>query len=111
MLKVFKYLQKKEWLMILGSLIFVIGQVWLDLRLPDYMSDITTFVITDGSKMSDILKSGAKMLACALGSVALSFAVGFFAAKIAAGVSKRLRSMMFSKVASFSMEEINSFST
>ena len=62
MLKVFKYLQKKEWLMILGSLIFVIGQVWLDLRLPDYMSDITTFVITDGSKMSDILKSGAKCL-------------------------------------------------
>ena len=59
MLKVFKYLQKNEWLMILGSLIFVIGQVWLDLRLPDYMSDITTFVITDGSKMSDILKSGA----------------------------------------------------
>lgn len=111
MLKIFKYLQKKEWLMALGSLIFVIGQVWLDLRLPDYMSDITTFVITDGSKMSDILTTGAKMLACALGSVALSFVVGYFAAKIAAGVSKRLRSKMFSKVTSFSMEEINGFST
>lgn len=111
MLKIFKYLQKKEWLMALGSLIFVIGQVWLDLRLPDYMSDITTFVITDGSKMSDILKTGAKMLACALGSVALAFVVGYFAAKIAAGVSKRLRSKMFSKVTSFSMEEINGFST
>lgn len=50
MLKVFKYLQKKEWLMILGCLIFVIGQVWLDLRLPDYMSDITTFVIQTAAK-------------------------------------------------------------
>lgn len=111
MLKVFRYLQKKEWLMVLGSLVLVAAQVWLDLRLPDYMSDITAFVITDGSKMSDILKSGAKMLVCALGSVALAFIVGFFAAKIAAGVSKRLRSAMFSKVASFSLEEINGFST
>ncbi|MGN1481284.1 ABC transporter ATP-binding protein [Porcipelethomonas sp.] len=111
MLKVFRYLRKKEWLMVLGSLVFIVGQVWLDLRLPDYMSDITTFVMTEGSKMSDILTAGAKMLLCALGSVLMSCIVGFFAAKIAAGVAKRLRSMMFSKVASFSMEEINGFST
>lgn len=111
MLKMFRYFRKKEWLMIFGSLVFVVGQVWLDLRLPDYMSDITTFVMTEGSTMSDVLTAGAKMLFCALGSVALSCIVGFFAAQIAAGLSKRLRSEMFSKVSAFSMEEINGFST
>lgn len=111
MLKMFRYFRKKEWLMVFGSLVFVVGQVWLDLRLPDYMSDITTFVMTEGSTMSDVLTAGAKMLFCALGSVALSCIVGFFAAQIAAGLSKRLRSEMFSKVSAFSMEEINGFST
>ncbi|MFR0880502.1 MAG: ABC transporter ATP-binding protein [Oscillospiraceae bacterium] len=111
MLKMFRYFRKKEWLMVFGSLVFVVGQVWLDLRLPDYMSDITTFVMTEGSTMSDVLIAGAKMLFCALGSVAFSCIVGFFAAQIAAGLSKRLRSEMFSKVSAFSMEEINGFST
>lgn len=111
MLKMFRYFRKKEWLMVFGSLVFVVGQVWLDLRLPDYMSDITTFVMTEGSTMSDVLIAGAKMLFCALGSVALSCIVGFFAAQIAAGLSKKLRSEMFSKVSAFSMEEINGFST
>lgn len=111
MLKMFRYFRKKEWLMVFGSLVFVVGQVWLDLRLPDYMSDITTFVMTEGSTLSDVLTAGAKMLFCALGSVALSCIVGFFAAQIAAGLSKRLRSEMFSKVSAFSMEEINGFST
>lgn len=111
MLKMFRYFRKKEWLMVFGSLVFVVGQVWLDLRLPDYMSDITTFVMTEGSTLSDVLTAGAKMLFCALGSVALSCIVGFFAAQIAAGLSKKLRSEMFSKVSAFSMEEINGFST
>lgn len=111
MLKMFRYFRKKEWLMVFGSLVFVVGQVWLDLRLPDYMSDITTFVMTEGSTMSDVLIAGVKMLFCALGSVAFSCIVGFFAAQIAAGLSKRLRSEMFSKVSAFSMEEINGFST
>ena len=111
MLKMFRYFRKKEWLMVFGSLVFVVGQVWLDLRLPDYMSDITTFVMTEGSTLSDVLTAGAKMLFCALGSVALSCIVGFFAAQIAAGLSKKLRSEMFSKVSALSMEEINGFST
>lgn len=111
MLKIFKYLKKKELIMVAASILFIVGQVWLDLKLPDYMSEITKLVTTEGSHISDVLTEGAKMLLCALGSVAMSVIVGFFAAKIAAGFSKRLRSMLFKKVSDFSMEEINGFST
>lgn len=111
MLKIFKYLKKKELIMVATSILFIVGQVWLDLKLPDYMSEITKLVTTEGSHISDVLTEGAKMLFCALGSVAMSVIVGFFAAKIAAGFSKRLRSMLFKKVSDFSMEEINGFST
>lgn len=111
MLKIFKYLKKKELIMVAASILFIVGQVWLDLKLPDYMSEITKLVTTEGSHISDVLTEGAKMLFCAFGSVAMSVIVGFFAAKIAAGFSKRLRSMLFKKVSDFSMEEINGFST
>ena len=111
MLKIFKYLKKKELIMEAATILFIDGQVWLDLKLPDYMSEITKLVTTEGSHISDVLTEGAKMLFCALGSVAMSVIVGFFAAKIAAGFSKRLRSMLFKKVSDFSMEEINGFST
>ena len=111
MLKIFKYLKKKELIMVAASILFIVGQVWLDLKLPDYMSEITKLVKTEGSQVSDVLTEGAKMLLCALGSVVMSVIVGFFAAKIAAGFSRRLRSMLFKKVSDFSMEEINGFST
>lgn len=111
MFKIFRYLKKKELSMITLSIIFIVGQVWLDLRLPDYMSEITKLVQTEGSKMADIWIAGGKMLLCALGSVLMSIAVGFLASKIAAGFSQRLRSMLFKKVSDFSMEEINGFST
>lgn len=111
MLKLFRYLKKKELAMIAVSIAFIAGQVWLDLKLPDYMSEITKLVQTEGSEMSDIWIAGGKMLACALGSVVMSVIVGFFASKVAAGFSKRLRSMLFKKVSDFSMEEINGFST
>lgn len=111
MLKIFKYLKKKELSMITLSIMFIVAQVWLDLRLPDYMSEITKLVQTEGSKMADIWIAGGKMLLCALGSVLMSVAVGFFASKVAAGFSQRIRSMLFKKVSDFSMEEINGFST
>ncbi len=111
MLKLFRYLKKKELGMIAISIAFIVGQVWLDLRLPDYMSEITKLVQTEGSKMSDIWIAGGKMLACALGSVVMAVVVGFFASKVAAGFSQRMRSMLFRKVSDFSMEEINGFST
>ncbi|MFB3160206.1 ABC transporter ATP-binding protein [Neobacillus sp. 179-J 1A1 HS] len=111
MLKIFKYLQKKEYLLILCSLVFIVTQVYLELKLPDYMHEITMLVQTEGSKMSDVLLQGGYMLLCAVGSVIASIIVGFFAAKVAAGFSVRLRAMVFEKTMSFSIEEINGFST
>lgn len=111
MLKIFKYLKSKEWALVSLSVIFIAAQVWLDLKLPDYMSEITRLVQTEGSTMADIFKSGGFMLLCALGSLVSSVIVGFFAARIAASFSRRLRSLIFDKVESFSMEEINRFST
>lgn len=111
MFKIVKYLKLKEWLQIALSLVFIVAQVWLDLKLPDYMSAITRLVQTPGSVMGDIWKQGGYMLLCTLGSVTSAIIVSFFATRIAASFSQRLRSMLFSKVESFSMEEINKFST
>ncbi len=111
MIKLLKYMKPKEWLLVLVSLVFIVAQVWLDLKLPDYMSEITGYVQTEGSTMSQIWKAGGYMLLCALGSLAAAIVVGFFATRIAASFTARLRSMLFNKVETFSMEEINRFST
>jgi len=110
-LKIFKYLEPKEWLMALVSLGFILAQVWLDLKSPDYMAEITILVQTPGSPLSGIWLAGGKMLLCTLGSLIAAVAVGFLAARIAATFSMQLRSRLFNKVESFSMEEINRFST
>lgn len=109
--KIIRYLKPKEWIQVAVSLIFIVAQVWLDLKLPDYMSQITMLVQTPGSAMKDIWIQGGYMLLCTLGSVIAAVVVGFFAARLAASFGQRLRSMLFSKVNSFSMEEINHFST
>lgn len=111
MIKLFRYLKLKEWLFFLISLVFIVVQVFLDLKLPDYMSRITTLVETAGSAMGDVWLVGGMMLLCSLGSLAASITVCFLAARIAASYSKRLRAEMFNKVESFSLEEINEFST
>lgn len=111
MIKLLKYMKGREWLFFLVSLVFIVSQVWLDLKLPDYMSKITTLVETEGSAMADIWASGGKMLLCSLGSLASSIVVCYLASSIAASFSRRLRAAMFDKVESFSMEEINAFST
>lgn len=111
MLKIFKNFKGKEWILLIISIAFVVSQVWLDLKLPDYMSEITQLVQTPGSEMSEILTSGGWMLLCALGSLVVSIIVAALAAKIAANLSARLRFKMFDKVQSFSMEEINNYST
>lgn len=111
MIKLLKYMKGREWLFFLVSLVFIVSQVWLDLKLPDYMSKITTLVETEGSAMADIWASGGKMLLCSLGSLASSIIVCYLASSIAASFSRRLRAAMFDKVESFSMEEINAFST
>ena len=111
MLKILKYLRKREWLFVCASIVFITFQVFLDLKLPDYMNEITKLVQRPDSQISAILASGGWMLLCALGSVAASVIVGYFAAKVAASFAKRLREMTFDKILSFSMEEIGGFST
>lgn len=111
MLKLLRYFRWKEWLQVLLCVGFIVLQVFLDLKLPDYMTDITMLVQTEGSKMSEIGIAGGKMLGCALGSMVLAIATGFFAARLAALLSKKLRSAVYNKVSGFSMEEINKFST
>lgn len=111
MLKLLKNFTKKEWVFTGISLLFIITQVWLDLTIPDYMSEITMLVQTPNSEMHDILIAGAKMLSCALGSLVASMVVAMFASKIASNFSANLRERLFDKVQSFSMEEIGRFST
>ncbi|WP_339243535.1 ABC transporter ATP-binding protein [Paenibacillus sp. FSL R10-2796] len=111
MVTILKYLKPKEWALIGISILFIVTQVWLDLELPGYMSEITRLVQIPGSEMSEIIAAGGWMLLCALGSLATSIIVAGIAAKIAANFSSRLRSKLFDKVQSFSMEEINNFST
>ena len=111
MLKILRYLKKEEWAMIGVSLAFIVLQVYLDLLLPDFMNNITTLIQSGTATVNALLTEGARMLLCALGSVGTSFVVGFFAAKVAAGLSRTLRELQFDKTLSFSMEEINKFST
>lgn len=111
MLRILKHLRWKEWLLVAACVVLIVGQVQLDLALPDYMSEITRLVQTEGSQMCDILLAGGKMLLCALGSMLLTVCTTFFTAQIASRFSARLRGEMYRKVVGFSNEEINRFST
>ena len=111
MFKLLKKLRKRDVIYIFICIIFVATQVWLELKLPDYMSNITRLVQTEGSTMAEILKQGGYMMACALGSLITSVIVGYFAAYVAASFSKNMRKEVFTKVEEFGMEEIKNFST
>ncbi len=111
MLRILKTLKWKEWIYALLGVGFIVLQVWLDLTMPDYMEEITKLAVSGAASGGEIWKNGALMLGCALGSAVSSMLVGYFAARIAATVSFRLRSQVFDRVESFSMEEINRFST
>ena len=108
---VFQNLKKTDWLLAAVCLVFIALQVWLDLKTPDYMAEITTLVQTAGSTMGEILSAGGMMLLCSLGSLAASVVTAICAARIAATLGATLRGRLFSKVQSFSMEEIGHFST
>lgn len=111
MLKMLKNFTKKEWCLVALAIVFVVLSVWLDLSIPDYMSEITMLVQTPGSEMSDIISAGVKMLLLALGSLLATVITSVCAAKLAAGLGLTLRGRMFHKVQSFSMQEIGKFST
>ncbi|MFR6607366.1 MAG: ABC transporter ATP-binding protein [Bifidobacterium sp.] len=111
MLRIVRYLSKAEIVQMLIALVSIVGQIWFDLTLPDYMADITQLVETPGSEMSDIWIAGGKMLLVSLGSVACAVVTGFIAARVGASFSQRLRSLEFKKVENFGPAEMNRFST
>ena len=111
MLRIMRYLSKAEIGQMLIALVSIVGQIWLDLTLPDYMSDITTLVETPGSTMHDIWVAGGKMRVVSLGSVACAIVTGYIAARVGASFSQRLRSLEFNKVESFGPAEMSRFST
>lgn len=105
-----KYLKIREWFMIVAILGLIVLQVWLELKSPEYMRQIT-ILIKQGSSMTDIWINGGYMLACAVASAVISIIVGFFVARISSGMAKRVRSSIFDKVQTFSKREMKSFST
>ena len=111
MFKLLKNFNRKDYMIILLVVAFIMGQVWFDLRLPDYMSKITILVQSDGSKMKDILLNGGYMLLCALGSLILSIGVGFIIANLSSSFSLKIREKLFNKVEDLSLNEIKDFST
>lgn len=111
MINLFKYLKKREIIGIIFSIALVVLQVWLELSMPDYMSEITRLVQTDGSLMSDILIAGGKMCLCAFGSLIASIVVCYLASNIASSFATVIRSKIFDKISKFSIAEMKKFST
>ena len=111
MIKLFKKFDKKQVLLIICSILFVAFHVGIELKIPDYMSEITVLIQTEGSELVDILEQGIIMLACAFLSLLAAVVVGFFAAYLSASFSRKLRKDIFNKVSDFSMNEIKKFST
>lgn len=111
MFKLLKKFKSSDWIIAFLSMILIIMQVWLELKMPDYMSKITVLVETEGSKMSEILANGGFMILCAFGSLVSAVLVGFLISKLSAGFSKTLRGKLFRKVEDFSMNEVKEFST
>ena len=110
MITLLKKMRRREKLMALLCIILVLGQVYFDLAMPDYMSDLTVMIQTPGSEQSEIWSVGGKMLGCALFSMALAVISGYFAAQTAAGFSYAVREEIFDKVSSFGKQEMNGFS-
>ena len=111
MIELLKRLDKKDIIYAIICIIFIILQVWLDLKMPDYMSEITVLVQTEGSKMQDILINGGYMVLCALGSFTFAVIAGYLAATISSNFSRNLRKEIFDKVENIDTEEVKGFST
>ena len=111
MIKLLKNLRKREIIYALICITLVVFHVWLELRIPDYMSGITRLVQTEGSKMSEILEQGGMMILCAFISLVCNIVTGFFAARVASGFSATLRKKIFEKVENMGTQEVKKFST
>ncbi|HIS18621.1 MAG TPA: ABC transporter ATP-binding protein [Candidatus Coprovivens excrementavium] len=111
MIKLFRNLTKREIFYAIVCILLIVVQVWLELTIPDYMSEITRLVQTEGSHMSDILREGTYMVGCALASLVCSIIVGYFAARVASSFSATIRKKIFVKVENMGIAEIKKFST
>ncbi len=111
MFKIFRYLKAKEWLLFAACGAFIVVQVYTELKMPEYTSAITELIQTPGSAVSDVWMNGLYMLLCALGSAGCLLIVGFFASLLGARLAKRMREELYKKVMSFSLADINRFST
>ena len=111
MFKLFKNLTKKDLLYVVICITLIVFQVWLELKMPDYMSEITRLVQTEGSKMKDIIEQGVYMLLCAGGSLISAVVVGYFAAQVASSFSANIRLKIFKKIQEFGIQEMKKFQT
>lgn len=111
MKKILKNFTTLDGLMVLTCIGLITVQVWLDLELPEYMMRITTLLKIEGTTINSIWNQGLKMLLCSLGSALSAISVSFLTSRLSAGFSMRLRANLFSKVESFSLEQIKRFST
>ena len=111
MFKLIKNFEKRDYILIILTILLIVVQVWLDLKMPDYMSEITMLVKTEGSKMSDILYNGGFMLLCSLGSLVSTIISGYFLSLLASGFSSKLREKIFYKVQNLSLDKIKHFET
>ena len=111
MLKLLRNMKKEQWLLVILVFVLIIAQVWLELKMPDYMSEITKLVQTKGSRMQDILVNGGYMLLCTVGSLILSIIVGYYTANISANFSMNVRKRLFNKVERLDIAEVKEFST
>lgn len=111
MIKLLKNLTARDWILALISFVLIVIQVWLDLKMPDYMSEITVLVQTEGSEMKDILLNGGGMLLCAFGSLISAVIVGYLVSIIAADFSRKVRKKLFTKVQKLGLGEVKNFQT
>ena len=111
MIKLLKRFDKKDWILIFFTITLVVVQVWLELKMPDYMSTITRLVQTEGNNFNEVLKNGGYMLLCAFGSLISAVFTGFLTANISSNFSMKIRKLLFNKVANMPMQEVKRFST
>ena len=110
MLKLLKKMKARQWCLIAVSLGLILAQIYFDLTMPEYMSQLTILVQTPGSASSEIWRVGLAMLGCALASLVLTVICGYFVAQVASGFSRTLRNELFDKIADFGKEEMDRFS-
>ncbi|MBR3489991.1 MAG: ABC transporter ATP-binding protein [Bacilli bacterium] len=111
MIKVFKNFKKKDYFIMLICVILMVSQVWLELKIPEFMSKVTSLVQTGSGDIGEIMVQGGFMLLCSFASLITAVIIGYFAALLSASLSLKLRSKIFNKVESFGMQEIRKFST